>query len=752
MADRISDIVSRATKRPRVQPQTMSVPEFLRTREGGPLFNILLHNLKLIHGALQGGPGVPEIEARLGLVMNRGFGDERRLFDQKPLDPADPTSLPVDVAFFKQQHPSVPNVETAFVPGVSAAIMRSVERALGRKDRTVTHELDVIHTEDDLSQSRGSRAPGFDAAERQRTTFTIREDGGGECKGRLQKIKPPNASFDIAIRSARSDLRLGAAGEVPLAPPTDAEAADLFRRARLGQLKSREKRRVSLRPERRGGRGRSAWRVDVTRTLDGSHAALLEGAGAASAAMEVELELSEDAARAFLALSAPEAVEGEARRLAAQLCDAVGALNPSESAGLEELPAAGAAAAEAAAAAVREAVSRSASHHPGAADGGVPGAMPVNMARRDLSSLQELVALDVDGADEDSAPVLCAEKTDGVRYLLVGAGGCATLVDRKMRCFACPGGAEAVGACLPDGAVVDGELVLLRDCLEDGRLLSRVAFLAFDLLCAGRGEPSPAMDALLSERLRRLRALEAQVKERLRPLQSAAGGEAVVVFRAKRFVRLRGLPSLLGALRAEPRGTALALLSQCSVPRPVEILTRAPEERTRHRTDGVIFAPNAPYRPGTDPRLLKWKFPDSITIDLRVVREGPRLELFTFGEDGADDLIRVTALIKLHATDEARLRADLALCRAADVAVAELAHDVDTGEWVYCSLRPDKDRPNFVGTVLATLQEIGGGIGVAELQFRLSGGPGADDWQYHVSRMEDQILQHGLKQGRARRA
>ena len=37
-----------------------------------------------------------------------------------------------------------------------------------------------------------------------------------------------------------------------------------------------------------------------------------------------------------------------------------------------------------------------------------------------------------------------------------------------------------------------------------------------------------------------------------------------------------------------------------------------------HRTDGVILQPNAPYQSGTDFGLLKWKFLDTVTVDMAV--------------------------------------------------------------------------------------------------------------------------------------
>ena len=52
---------------------------------------------------------------------------------------------------------------------------------------------------------------------------------------------------------------------------------------------------------------------------------------------------------------------------------------------------------------------------------------------------------------------LASEKTDGVRYLLVVAGGTATLLDRTLAHFACAG-LRPLARVLPEGTVLDGEV------------------------------------------------------------------------------------------------------------------------------------------------------------------------------------------------------------------------------------------------------------------------------------------------------
>ncbi|CAN0406175.1 unnamed protein product, partial [Scytosiphon promiscuus] len=38
--------------------------------------------------------------------------------------------------------------------------------------------------------------------------------------------------------------------------------------------------------------------------------------------------------------------------------------------------------------------------------------------------------------------------------------------------------------------------------------------------------------------------------------------------------------------------------------------------------------------------------------------------------------------------------------------IAEVALDPGSGLWIYMGLRPDKDRPNFITTVISTMVEV----------------------------------------------
>ena len=136
------------------------------------------------------------------------------------------------------------------------------------------------------------------------------------------------------------------------------------------------------------------------------------------------------------------------------------------------------------------------------------------------------------------------------------------------------------------------------------------------------------------------------------------------------------------------------------------------ERSLHHKTDGIIFQPDAPYKVGTDPALLKWKWIDLASVDLRVYPAalgnggagggggGVRLcsEAGNHGEE-----VDLSRSVHLSEHDEARLVADMQNSRSV---IAEVALDPGSGLWVYMGLRPDKDRPNFITTVISTMVEV----------------------------------------------
>lgn len=79
---------------------------------------------------------------------------------------------------------------------------------------------------------------------------------------------------------------------------------------------------------------------------------------------------------------------------------------------------------------------------------------------------------------------------------------------------------------------------------------------------------------------------------------------------------------------------------------------------------------------------------------------------------------RLLGKVELAAQDELRLMADLG---AKGEAIAEVGLDPGSGAWFYKALRPDKDRPNALATVMSTLVELAENVGPEELECRLLG-------------------------------
>ncbi len=86
-----------------------------------------------------------------------------------------------------------------------------------------------------------------------------------------------------------------------------------------------------------------------------------------------------------------------------------------------------------------------------------------------------------------------------------------------------------------------------------------------------------------------------------------------------------------------------------------------------HRTDGVIFQPDVPYHSGRHDALLKWKWPDLASIDLRAQRTGADIDFSTEAQGGMPVSVKV---VKLTEPDLMRLRADMKV----QIHVVDLLH------------------------------------------------------------------------------
>jgi mRNA guanylyltransferase len=165
-----------------------------------------------------------------------------------------------------------------------------------------------------------------------------------------------------------------------------------------------------------------------------------------------------------------------------------------------------------------------------------------------------------------------------------------------------------------------------------------------------------------------------------------------------------------------------------------------------HLTDGIIFQPNLPYVCGTDVNLLKWKYLDTVTIDVELVppRHNQDADALCTGVMGAEQTsIDMSRCVLLPSSERYRLEADK---HESGARIAEVGFDPETGEWYYLTMRPDKIAPNHISTVLGTLLELSESLTTEELQYRMSVPPGhRDTYRKDLRGMLKQLLEHQKK-------
>lgn len=364
------------------------------------------------------------------------------------------------------------------------------------------------------------------------------------------------------------------------------------------------------------------------------------------------------------------------------------------------------------------------------------GSMPVNFSRHNIEEVQR-----------SEGGYYLSEKTDGVRYLMVFTGKSVVLVDRashqttkayqpKHRGNMPDDGGEdpmanIISAVKP-GAVFDGEVVVHRK-------LRRPIFIVFDVLANSANEP----------------ILHLPFEQRLQHLKAAS------------FVRKGAGIDVFNQSDVSNPNISLPLVRKNFVKRMEldQLLSYVIEERGmrayrfgnthNHLTDGIIFQPNAPYVCGTDVNLLKWKYLDTVTIDVEIL---PPRQNFGRNQSNDDDVLCVgvmgeegtsvdmTRYLRLPPSERHRLEADR---HESGAKIAEVGFDPATGEWYYRTMRPDKIAPNHISTVLGTLLELAESLSTEELRYRMSVPGGTrDTYAKDVRNMQKQLLDHQRRSNR----
>jgi len=273
------------------------------------------------------------------------------------------------------------------------------------------------------------------------------------------------------------------------------------------------------------------------------------------------------------------------------------------------------------------------------------------------------------------------------------------------------------------GTVLDGEVVMNR---KNGRK-PRPVFIVFDVMALSTTEP--VLQLPFERRLKHLRAASFRTPAANRDMFDAkmvADPSVALPLVRKNFVKRTDLDDLLAHV-VEERGMRCYRNGDLH----------------NHLTDGIIFQPNLPYVCGTDRNLLKWKYLDTVTIDvelmpLRPSDEDDVLRVACMGED--QTTVDMTRYVILPKSERMRLEADR---KDSGGRIAEVGFDPETGEWYYLTMRNDKIAPNHISTVLGTMLELGESLTTDELRYRMSVPAGAkDSYRKDMRGMLKQLLEH----------
>lgn len=351
------------------------------------------------------------------------------------------------------------------------------------------------------------------------------------------------------------------------------------------------------------------------------------------------------------------------------------------------------------------------------------GCMPVNFSRHNIEDIQTA---------PESAYFL-SEKTDGVRHFMIFTGDTVVLVDRAMRgkqvipSKNAPADSDPMAHVLPliqKGTVFDGEVVMHRGL--PGKHPARPIFIVFDVLTVGLN--AAVLHLPFEQRLKHLRQATFRTPQANRDMfanELVANPAIALPLVRKNFVPRTGLADLLSNVVEEKGSRSYRKL-------PVH----------NHLTDGIIFQPNTPYVCGTDVKLLKWKYLDTVTIDVEILPPrgfNANDDDLCVGVMGTDQTsIDMSRYVLLPKSERYRLEADKFESNAR---IAEVGFDPETGEWYYLTMRPDKIAPNHISTVLGTLLELSESLTAEELQYRMTVPQGhRDTYRKDLRKMLKQML------------
>lgn len=392
------------------------------------------------------------------------------------------------------------------------------------------------------------------------------------------------------------------------------------------------------------------------------------------------------------------------------------------------------------------------------------GSMPINLFRSSLANVLQ-------------SDYFLTEKTDGVRYLLYilphpqkPSKQIAIFMNRSKELFQY-NQSELLGSCFPVNTIIDGEIVY-------NHYHKKSVFLIFDILSY---DSNSFIHHNFQQRYQFIKdklidSFHKNMKQSLATLPTPSvpptnanntsstaatpGGSALLelLVHYKKFVPKQNITDLLKLFRIE-NGERIYYENDLRY----------------HKSDGIIFQPNTAYVFSKYYDLLKWKWSDLRSIDLKIqipsittsmVYSNPSLlaqitskdiNLLCTGPNST--LINISKRgdynVGLGFYDSGRLLIEIEelLKRSGgssviggkhlDNIIIEVIYDVQVGKWIYSKIRYDKNEPNYIDSVLGVFIEQAEAISIEELEFTIIASVKKYELDYdtHLNKMKNNILE-----------
>lgn len=306
-----------------------------------------------------------------------------------------------------------------------------------------------------------------------------------------------------------------------------------------------------------------------------------------------------------------------------------------------------------------------------------PGSMPVNFTKESVGVVQ-------------ASNYWVSEKTDGIRaMLIINPRDAVYLVDRKFDFYALPEYECLLNIYSPVGlTVLDGEMITH---LTENRLM----YLIFDITALNGQE---VYSLPLHKRLPFIQ----KVVEKYRNACASHEIPELHPFEliGKTFHPKSHISDLLHCIKEDKQHGGRVYQ----------------DKRRHHKSDGVIFTPDEPYRTKTVRNLFKFKYADEMSIDLKLsINRGTGNVIFTcVGDRG----VETEYPLQIVAEDYQRLSryASHILKDPKTVVIVELVYDLVAQKWKLKMVRTDKNRANYVRVVSDTIKSVNEHIGTEDLK------------------------------------